>query len=371
MPLWEVPGSVGTWTLQCTDSGCRYVPGAPTNAATSPTPVVLDINSAAQLRYGDMITKELKSLGDMGTYVFDGKAGDIAFVVASGTADASWLELQVKLFDPQGKPVAAGSEGRGEYKLAADGRYVFTVRDVGTRIGPYNVLLKNASPGAGIRLAYGAVVNTAITVSNDVHFYSFSGKAGDVVRIAMTARGRGEWLVHLLDPQRGYLGLSKSSSTNSTGIIEKALTVDGEYTIRIYATGILDSPTTGPYALLVKNVAGAAGTRLIYGDVVTGTIAPEGDKDVYVFEWKAGEKAVIEAETGTGRLSSGFNPQVEVFDSKGNSLAKGPTSYAQPVVQLKPLLSEGGIYVVTVEGKLHVHWDSGNYTLSLKNLNAP
>jgi len=94
---------------------------APT-AAPSPTPVVLDTSSAEQIRYGDMVTQTIKSSGDEGIYTFDGKAGDIAFIVAAGTSDAPWLKLQVKVYDLLGQPVAGGSEeGRGEFKLPADG----------------------------------------------------------------------------------------------------------------------------------------------------------------------------------------------------------------------------------------------------------
>lgn len=362
-------------------------------AAPSPAPVVLDTRAAVPIRYGDVITQEIKSSGNMGTYMFDGKAGDIAFIVASGTADASWLKLQVKLYDAQGKPVAAASDGRGEYILAADGRYIFTIRDAGTQIGPYNVLLKNAGPGKGIRVAYGTRIGAEmvvpgdpfgpkiaaeITVPGDVHFYSFTGKTGDIVRIAMTNRAYGsatestrKWIVELLDPERKRLaGGDTWGRGGETAIIEKALATDGEYTVKVYAGGTLDTPTTGLYALLVKNVALAAGTRITYGNGVTGTITPEGDKDVYVFEWKPGDKVAIEAASGAG-LGNSFYPQIEILDAKGNSLAKGPTNYTQPVIQIKPPLSEAGLYMVTVEGKLHVHWDTGGYTLSLKNLAAP
>ena len=151
------------------------------------------------------------------------------------------------------------------------------------------------------------------------------------------------------------------------------LVTDGEYTIKVRMTGQLDTPKTGPYALLLKNVSVSAATQITFGDVVTGTLAPEGDKDIYVFEWKAGQEAVVEASRGAGGLSAGFSPQVEIFDSKGNSLAKGSPShdYDQPTIQVKPPLSQDGLYIIMVEGKLHVFWDIGNYTLSLKNLATP
>jgi len=187
----------------------------------------------------------------------------------------------------------------------------------------------------------------------------------------MTGQGRDirQFAVEFLDPNRNHLGYGETWG-DRTAIIEKPLIASGEYTVKVYATGILNRPMTGPYALSLKNVATFAATRLSYGDVITGTITPEGDKDVYVFEWKPGEKVAIEAERGAGR-GNYFYPQIEIFDAKGNSLAKGPTSDTQPTIQIKPPLSETGLYVVTVEGKKWVDWEIGSYTLSLKNLAAP
>lgn len=343
-------------------------------AAPLPTPVVLDTRTAVQIRYGDMVTQTIKSSGDVGIYTFDGKAGDVAFILAAGTADASWLELQIELYDPQGQPVLAVYGGHDEYDLSADGRYVFTVRDAGTRIGPYNVLLKNASLGAGTRLTYDNSVGAKITIPGDTHSYAFSGRAGDIARVALTGRGEGtqEWTVGLFDVDGKPLAGDRTwGPSGFTAIIERPLTSDGEYTVKVQVTGLLSTTKTGTYTLLVKNVAAKAGIWLTYGDVVTGTIAPQGDKDVYVFEWKAGEKAVIETGSGPGYFSSGFNPQIEIFDSRGNSLAKSAASYEQPIIQIRPPLSEPGLYLVIIEGQKLVFWDTGTYTLSLKNLAAP
>jgi len=191
----------------------------------------------------------------------------------------------------------------------------------------------------------------------------------------MTEREEGsaksrQFAVEFLDPDRKSLG-GGMTWLDHTIIIEKPLIVSGEYTVRVYATGTLDTPTTGPYALMVKNVAVSASPRLAYGDVITGTIAPEGDKDVYVFEWKAGEKVAIEARRDVGNFNHD-SPRLELLDSKGNSLAVAlRKSYDQQVIEIKPSLSENGIYVITVEGTKAVYLDTGAYTLSLKNLAAP
>jgi hypothetical protein len=321
-----------------------------------------------EIRYGDVITEEIKPSGNMDVYTFVGKAGDVAHIAAAGTKDAPWLSLKIQVFDSQGQPVGAESYGDGEYNLAADGRYIFTVRDSDTRTGPYNVVLKNVAPGAGVRLVYGDSVESEITIAGETHAYAFTGKAGGIARIALTDRGNEtrECTVGLFDPQGTSLAGSRTWGPGGfTAIIERTLITDGEYTIKVRVTGLLDTPKTGPYALLLRNVSANAGTRFAYGDVVTGTIAPEGDKDIYVFDWKAGEEVLIEAERGGGAL------QVEVLDSQRNSLAVGVASYPQQTLQIKPALTEDGIYMIVVEGKEHVFWSTGSYTLSLTNLAAP
>ena len=329
-----------------------------------PTPVVLDTSAAMEIRYGDVITEEIKPSGNVDVYAFVGKAGDVAHIAAAGTEDAPWLSLKIQVFDSQGQPV--GAESYGEYNLPTDGRYSFTVRDSETRTGPYNAVLKNVAPGASTRLAYGDSVAAEITIAGETHAYAFTGKAGDIARIALTDKRRNphesrEWAVQLFDPQGRSLAGGRTW-VERTAIIEKALTTNGEYTIKVWATGTLDTPKTGPYALLLRNVSANAGTRLAYSDVVTGTIAPEGDKHVYAFKWKADEAVLILAEG-----SHGFRLHVEVFDPQGNSLADATGN----MVQIKPSLTDDGIYMIVVEGTKHVFWDTGTYTLSLKNLAPP
>ncbi len=336
-----------------------------------PTPVGMDTSAAVQIRYGDAITQEIKPSGNVDTYVFDGKSGDIALIAAAGTADAPWLSLRIRVSDPQGQPVGNESYGNGEFKLAADGRYAFTVRESGTRVGPYNVALKNAAPGAGVKIGYGAVVTEAIRFAGEVDVYAFAGKIGDAVHIAltdMTDNGRANVTAELLDPQGKSLA-SCDVWVGDTATIRQTLTANGEHAIKIHITGQLDTPRTGPYVFLLKNVAPIAGIKMTYGAVVTGTIAPQGDVDVYTFEWRSGEAASI--EVNAGHWSNKLN--VEIFDSRGNSLAVGVTSWSNSaqaeMVQVKPSLTDNGIYTVVIQGAK----DSkpGDYTLSLKNLAAP
>jgi|GEM_PF-3846307 len=338
-----------------------------------PTPARLDTSAAVQIHYGDVITQEIKPSGNVDTYIFDGKAGDIAVIVAAGATDAPWLSLKIQVFDSEGQPVGNESYGNGEFELAADGRYTFTVRESGTRVGPYNVTLKNAAPGAGARIAYGDVVEEEIAVAGETDVYSFAGKAGDEVLIALSNRpldnSMGEFVVVLLDPP-GNSVQGSDAWVGNTSIIAQTLTVDGIHDIRVWMTGQLDSPRTGAYTLLLKDTSRAKATRLGYGTTISEAIRPAGDNDVYLFEWKPGEEPVIGMRKGQD--CSFAEMSVEVLDSVGNSLALGSDSFGTFDTQVKPSLTEAGIYEVVVKEVPEIgSYYTCSYTLSLKNLAAP
>ena len=335
-------------------------------APPKPTPVVQDLSTAVEMRYGDVITEEIKPSGDMDIFTFAGNAGDVAHIVAAGTEDAPWLSLRVEVFDPQGAPVEGG--GSGEYDLTVDGRHSFTVRDADTRTGPYVFSLKNVSPGAGTPMGYGDVVEGEIGIAGQKDVYTFEAKAGDVARIAMTERKEphartANLVVTLLDPHGETLGYDDIWVGN-IALIEHLLDTDGLFTVEIRITGQLNTPRTGEYTLLLKNVALSTGSPLAYGVLVEGEIQPLGDQDVYTFQWKPGEEIVIEA---TGESPSyDFQLQLEIFDPQGHSVALGSAG------RIKPLLSDEGTYTLVVQDESgHAgSLSTGSYTLLLEHVGA-
>jgi len=335
-------------------------------APPKPTPVVQDLSTAVEMRYGDVITEEIKPCGDMDIFTFAGNAGDVAHIVAAGTEDAPWLSLRVEVFDPQGAPVKGDSHG--EYDLTLDGRHSFTVQDADTRTGSYLLSLKNVSPGAGTSMGYGDVVEGEIGIEGEKDVYTFDGKTGDVARIAMSERRelharKANLVVTLLDPHGETLGYDDIWVGN-IALIGHALDTDGLYTIEIRITGQLDTPKTGEYTLLLKNVAHSTGSPLTYGNLVEGEIEPPGDRDVYTFEWRPGEEIVIEA-TGNGR-DWDFQLQLEIFDPQARSVALGSAG------SIKPTLSDEGTYTLVVQDESgHAgSLSTGSYTLLLKHVGA-
>jgi len=379
-PTPRYPGPATATAFGATAAPSMTEPSMPASTATaprSPTPevaptvtVMPTTSSGTVLTYGNVVTEEIKPSGDMDIYAFEGKAGDVALIVAAGTAEAPWLSFKIELFDPEGEPV--DRDYYSTYNLTADGLYTISVRESGTRTGPYVLLVKNVALGAGTKLSYGDVVVEKIEPEGDMDIYNFEGKVGDVALIAMSDMGQPSvnLVVELLDPQ-GRLVTKDDIWVGNTALIVPTLTTDGKYTIKVWVTGQLDTSRTGSYTLLLKNVSAGAGTRIGYGDVVTGEIRPEGDMDVYTFEWKTGDVPVIEVTEDV--YDPYFDLHVEVFDSQRNSLAVASASFGgDSTVMIKPFLTTDGTYTIVVREKGHIPgFYTGFYTLSLRNEAAP
>ena len=341
---------------------------AATSTPDRRTPVALDLSTAVEVRYGDVITEEIKPSGNIDLYTFVGKAGDVAHIAAAGTKDAPWLSLTIQVFDPEGREEGSEFYEHGEHTLTTDGLHAFTVRDATTRTGPYSVVLKNIAPGEGVRLAYGDSLLSEITMPGETHVYAFTGKAGDIARVALTDTRDGvrECTVTLLDAEGEWLS-SERTWVAATAIIEEPLATDGEYAIRVRITGILDTSKIGHYALQLQNVSADSAPRLTYGDVVTGTIALKADQHIYVFEWQDGVEILIELEE---IVESFGGLHLVILDPQRNTLADASTSFTSTrLISMKPILSEAGAYMIVITGaRQPFEWEAPSYVLSLRTV---
>ena len=122
------------------------------------------------------------------------------------------------------------------------------------------------------------------------------------------------------------------------------------------------APSPGPTPIRVSAPRPVLGPALAYGDMVSGSIDPAGEVDVYVFKAKAGDVALI---AGNEPCCRSYSLQVEVFDPQGKSLAKGFATSNNSMVRLSPTLTADGNYTVRVQKSTA---ETAPYTLVLKNL---
>ena len=134
------------------------------------------------------------------------------------------------------------------------------------------------------------------------------------------------------------------------------LPADGKYRIVVQGRGT----ETGTFRVLLKNVKLDEATRVSYGNEVTTEITPSGDVDIFTFEGKAGDVALIAVTHDWSCYAL-----VELLDSQGNSVAK--SGQQCNLSRMTPTLPADGKYQVVVQGR---GTETGNYTFFLKALSG-
>jgi hypothetical protein len=156
---------------------------------------------------------------EMEAYTFTGAAGDIARV-RIGDGSGCCLEGRVEIFDPSGVSIAAaqGSESTHvDVTLERSGTFLVLATDeAGNDTGGYSLSLQRLNgPTGAVQLSYGSTVNGSIDLVAEMDAYSFSGTAGDLVRIQI-GDGSGcclEGRVEIFDPSGTSIGAAQGSES--------------------------------------------------------------------------------------------------------------------------------------------------------------
>lgn len=226
-----------------------FTPVPPTFTPTyTPTPT-------PNWAYGDLVLGEIKPTGEVDTYTFDGKAGDVAFIMATDTSlpGSDLYDLMVEVFDPRGNNVATSQDNNKvtlTVNLTATGRYTAVVKDTGIGRGPhtgtYTLVLKNVASGVDTAIKYATPINYASLVlgeikpAGNVDMYTFVGKAGEKALVAVTSTsGLSLYaLTQVFDPHGRPAGIWQIAFTlPETGtysiLVAGSLTTQGTYTITL------------------------------------------------------------------------------------------------------------------------------------------
>ena len=219
--------------------------------------------------------------------------------------------------------------------------------------------------GEGSRISYGQVAEGEIGLAADeTDVYTFEGRTGDVAYVAVRHDiMMANLVVRLFDPDGAQVAVgTKESAGWDTAVIESGLTMDGAYKVRVvnWNWPRPDSPEAAAYTLWLKNTAPSSGTRLAYGDVVEGEMEPARDKDVYTFEAKAGDAALIKVAASCSVCP---DLKVEVYDAEGNLVKQRKTYFSKATISLN--LPKESIYTIVVQEEDNP-WRTLSYELSLK-----
>jgi len=270
---------------------------------------------AAGISCGQTVSSNIGPAPEMEVYAFSASAGEIVNVSAFGTSGN--LCPAIELLSPSGTSLTNTfpfcNTRTGNINLPTSGTYKINVyaRDIG-QAGNYNVNLQFTSGRCGAPIACGQTVSSNISPAPEMEVYTFSGDAGEIVRIsAVSTSGN-------LCPAIELLGPSGSSLTNTfpfcntrTGNI--SLPTSGAYKIVIYAR---DIGQTGAYNVNLQFTSGRCGTAIAYGQTLPGSISPAPEMDVYTFCGRAGATVDISAVGTSGNLC----PAIQLLGPSGSSL---------------------------------------------------
>jgi len=233
-----------------------------------------------------------------------------------------------------------GAEGDGEYYIT------FTATPVGSIVEAES----NDDASTATPIAYGDVASGDIN-GGEVDFYSFSGTAGDIVRVFWFEAGASETasdflsLSFMIDDVTLMQRAITTTSVNglacmrailpSTGTFYVRVQPDGGFTTYVFRFELFKDATFETEAndtLPTANAIPGSGR-------VAGAINASGDVDVFSFTLVANEVATFSIYAGPGSSSNGFSshagyttafaallPDLEVVNSSGTSLGVVPYS---------------------------------------------
>jgi hypothetical protein len=184
--------------------------------------------------------------GGVDTYFFEGKAGDI-INLAWFTEGGNLGTIVNELSDPNGQTISGHlnsggfSDETGIVELPLDGLYSFTLDGTQTT-GNYTLGLAKIKPPTPIDFTAPLVGN--ITTLGDREFYSFTGNAGDVLNVTLSApvmnvtlQGTEPDPTHPFYQQlssRFLLLFTLRNRNQHSSSFSKTLTKDGDYVLELF-----------------------------------------------------------------------------------------------------------------------------------------
>jgi hypothetical protein len=221
---------------------------------------------------------------------------------------------------------------------------------------------ETAGPVGPQSITYGSTVNGVIDNEQVSQTYTFTGSAGDPVRITMEATP-GSSLDCYLELQGPDGAIVEANDDIDPGVVRNSLITvdlpaDGTYTIVASRyVGPDAEPTTGTYRLSLELVGegAASGTAsqtipLAYGQTEVGEINDEQYLVFYVFEGSAADVVTIEINNLTGNLDS----VLHLYQSAGDQWVEiannddSPTGGTYEALLKSVILPQTGKYLIAV-----------------------
>jgi hypothetical protein len=304
-------------------------------------------NCGESIACGTTLARSVATVGESDTFTFASLAGEAVSITAQETAGgllACWV-----LYDPQGIEIASAC-GQGQKQLAVAGDYTIRVSDSDdTKTGTYDlnlVFVSDTGSNCATQVNCGSLLSQSVDDVGQSNTYRFTAVAGET--LSVTTQETSAFLSacwELYDPA----GISVSGAC---GQGEKTLAVAGDYTIRVFDSGDIETGTYNLAVTVVSDTASNCAEPILCGDTLARSISTTAESDTFAFDAVAGEAISIAVNETGGFLSSCW----ELYDPSGISLG-GSCS------QTEKTLAATGAYTIRVSDNNDV--DTGTYDLNV------
>jgi subtilisin family serine protease len=238
------------------------------------------------------------------------------------------------------------------------------VRNTGT--GSPNRLLftpgaGNAPDNDGGPIGIGESRNGTILPAYDTDDFTFDGLAGQVVLITQNkASGSAlDSFVELYRPDGRLLSSNDDGGGNKNARLQVTLPVNGPYRIRAKAY----RASTGAYVLSLSLVTGGDPDDfrwIAFGQTLTGTVSPAGDRDTYYVSVAAGRTLRLRMNKATSTL----DPYLELYNPSGARVSYNDDGGGDRNALLSYVAPATGVYRIVARS--YASRSSGQYQLILE-----
>ncbi len=243
--------------------------------------------AGAVITPGETLTGSFGVDNNIFSYIFNATIGDRIF--ASVTADTNGQELELTIFDLSLGVITARVADTNLVRVPSviiprSAPYILQVRSTGRVRGNYSLNLRTIPVDASKlniqTAAYNSRTTGILSDTSSLNYYRISGKAGELVTIAMnTPDNQLDPYLILLDNTLTELAFNDNAgATRNARIAQFRLPADGDYYILATRNGLSRGDTIGDYELLltVGELSLATGSLMV-------TLRWEGDADLNLF----------------------------------------------------------------------------------------
>ncbi|MBN1967268.1 MAG: pre-peptidase C-terminal domain-containing protein, partial [Anaerolineae bacterium] len=361
------------------------------NEAPAADLLPVDAASATAIQPGQRVLGTLTPDDFQHVYRFEGRTGDSVSVALK--ADSSELDAYLVLMAADGTRLAEndddgmGSDSALTVTLPADGTYLVVatrfLEAEGFSFGDYS--LSVTVSGAGQQAAqgfiqYGDTVMGRVSGNNPREFYSFEGRAGDVVTLQLLHEaGDVPLQIEVKDPHKHRLIVSEESVNGETALVDLVLPEDGSYLVTVMRERSRDTTNLDYTLTLTAQQPGTdaapqaaeASFSLALGETVSGTLDDTNPEDRWTFTGHSGE-AITAIMTRAIDEPGGLDGYLILQGPDGGTLAEVDDygSDVMPRLDAFSLPADGEYTLVVTRFGFAEGFSEGEYALTLQDSGA-